>query len=147
MFTPLAPCHREDYLRMAEAFYHSDAVDHLVPPSHFSAAFDALVAGSPYLSGFALTQDGQVAGYALLMKTWSQEAGGLTVWVDELYVEPLFRGHGLGREFLEALPRIFPEAVAFRLELAPDNHRAESLYGRLGFRPLAYRQMIRQIDP
>ena len=61
MFTPLAPCHREDYLRMAEAFYHSDAVDHLVPPSHFSAAFDALAAGSPYLSGFALTQDDEMA--------------------------------------------------------------------------------------
>lgn len=142
MFTPLTAAHRADYLRFAKAFYHSDAVDHAIPLSHMARTFDALTAGSPYLAGYLLTRQGTPAGYALLMKTWSQEAGGLTVWVDELYVDPAFRGAGLGGAFLTALPALFPDAAAFRLELAPGNTGARALYARLGFQPLDYAQMI-----
>lgn len=142
MFTPLTAAHRADYLRFAKAFYCSDAVEHPIPLSHMERTFDALAAGSPYLAGFLLTHQGAPAGYALLMKTWSQEAGGLTVWADELYVDPAFRGHGLGGAFLKALPALFPDAAAFRLELEPDNTGARALYARLGFQPLGYAQMI-----
>ena len=37
-----------------------------------------------------------MAGYALLAKTFSQEAGGLVVWLDEMYVRPAYRSKGLG---------------------------------------------------
>ena len=113
MFTPLTAAHRADYLRFAKAFYCSDAVEHPIPLSHMERTFDALAAGSPYLAGFLLTHQGAPAGYALLMKTWSQEAGGLTVWVDELYVDPAFRGHGLGGAFLRRCRRSSPKPPPF----------------------------------
>ena len=67
--------------------------------------------GSPFLAGYLFLHAGQAAGYALLMKTWSQEAGGLVVWLDELYIAPAFQGHGLGSAFLRALPDLFPNAA------------------------------------
>ena len=46
-----------------------------------------------------LEQDGETAGYGLLSLKYSHEAGGLELWVEELYVRPAFRGRGLGHEF------------------------------------------------
>lgn len=142
MFTPLTAAHRADYLRFAQAFYRSDAVDHPIPLAHMERTFDAILEGSPYLAGYLFTHQGEPAGYALLMRSWSQEAGGPVVWVDELYVDSAFRGHGLGGAFLKALPDLFPGAAGFRLELEPDNTGARALYARLGFQPLWYDQMI-----
>lgn len=142
MFEPLTAAHRADYLAMVGRFYSSDAVDHAIPLAHAEATFDAVLAGSPYLAGYLLTHAGRTAGYALLMKTWSQEAGGMVVWVDELYVDAAFRGRGLGAAFLRALPDLFPEAAAFRLELTPCNEGARALYTRLGYAPLGYEQML-----
>lgn len=142
MFEPLTAAHRADYLAMVQDFYGSDAVDHTIPLSHAERTFDAILAGSPYVAGYLFTQGDRPAGYALLMKSWSQEAGGLVVWVDEVYVDAAFRGTGLGSAFLAALPDLIPEAAAFRLELTPCNEKARALYTRLGYVPLAYAQMI-----
>ena len=142
MFQPLTPAHRADYLALVQAFYGSDAVDHPIPLSHAEATFDAIAHGSPFLAGYLFLHAGQAAGYALLMKTWSQEAGGLVVWLDELYIAPAFQGHGLGSAFLRALPDLFPTAAAFRLEVTPCNQGARNLYSRMGYAPLGYEQMI-----
>ena len=103
MFTPLTAAHRADYLRFAKAFYCSDAVEHPIPLSHMERTFDALAAGSPYLAGFLLTHQGAPAGYALLMKTWSQGVGGRALCGSRL------PGTRPGRRFFKgaagALPR------------------------------------------
>ena len=84
-----------------------------------------------------------MAGYALLAHTWSQESGGDVIWVEELYVLPQFRGKGLGTAFFEELRRKYPHASRFRLELEPDNERAEKLYRKMGFDFLEYCQMVK----
>lgn len=50
-------------------------------------------------------KDNQKAGYALLAKMFSQEAGGEVIWIDEIFVLPQFRSIGLGSEFLNLLKR------------------------------------------
>ena len=135
---------RETYLGMARDFYHSDAVLHPVPDENLSATFDEMMASDAYLTGLIFEKDGKTAGYALLCKTWSQEAGGKTVWIDELYVLPEFRGQGVGHEFFARLQEIEP-AARYRLEIEPDNARAEKLYRSMGFLPLEYKQLVNDI--
>lgn len=146
MLRPITAADEAAYLQMARDFYDSEAVDHAVPEAYLRRTFQALMAGTPYAACYILEADGQTAGYALLAHTWSQEGGGLAVWIEELYVQPQFRGQGLGRSFFEALRTLYPSAARFRLELEPDNQRAGALYRRMGFQPLAYRQMVQDVE-
>ena len=137
---------RTDYLLMARDFYASEAVYRNVPDRHFEDTFDELMRSDRYALGYILQHEGQTAGYALLAKTFSQEAGGMVVWLDELYVMPAFRSLGLGRAFFEYLHEHLPPDVRrIRLEVEADNERAISLYRRLGFEDLPYCQMIQDL--
>lgn len=142
MIRKIAPGDREEYLKMAAEFYRSDAVLHPVPESHFARAFDEMMRSGDALIGLIFEEDGKRAGYALLCGSYSQEAGGRVVWIDEIYLRPEFRGRGLGKAFFAALPKLAP-AARYRLEIEPDNARAEKLYRALGFQPLGYKQMVR----
>ena len=145
MIRKITPADREIYIEMARAFYHSEAVLHPVPDAHYARAFDEMMRSEDYLLGLIFEQDAKPAGYALLCKTWSQEAGGSAVWIDEIYVLPEFQGRGLGRAFFAELEAIAP-AARYRLEIEPDNTRAEALYRRMGFEVLPYRQMVRDTN-
>ena len=136
------------YLEMAREFYQTDAVSHPVPEAYFVRTYDELLRGSPYAEGYILECDGQDAGYALLARSFSQEAGGPVVWVDELYVRPQFRGRGVGKRFLAGLTELVgPQVRRLRLEVSPGNTRAARLYAGFGFAPLEYRQMVREQGP
>ena len=142
-FRAITPSDRDDYLRMAYAFYHSAAVLHPVPDAHFEATFEEMMRSPDYARGYILECDDNVAGYALLAVTFSQEAGGLTWWVEELYVEETYRGKGLGSGFLkELIVAAPPEVKRIRLEVEEDNTRAVKLYRSLGLEPLDYGQMV-----
>lgn len=142
MIRPLTQADREDYLTMCREFYHSDAVLAPVPDSYFERTFAQLISGSPYAMGLMLEEDGQAAGYCLLAVTWSQEAGGLVWWQEELYIRPAFQSRGLGSAVLRYLQENRPQDVTrFRLELEPENQGARRLYRHLGYRDLDYDQM------
>lgn len=136
----------QQILTMMEEFYSSPAVLHKVPQFYFQKTFQEICNGSPYCDLYLLETAAGVAGYALLAKTYSNEAGGLVVWIEEIYVREPFRGCGLGKEFFAVLERDYGGSVArFRLEVEEDNVEAILLYKRLGFEPLPYRQMIREL--
>lgn len=145
MFRKITAADREDYLRLAHDFYHSEAVLHPVPDAYLERAFDEMMRSEAYLTGLIFEWEGKTAGYALLAKTYSQEAGGSAVWIDELYVMPEFRSRGIGKDFFAHLQRIAP-AARYRLEIEPDNARAERLYRSMGFDVLGYKQLVMDID-
>lgn len=133
----------EAYLQMAQDFYSSDAVDHNLPRSYFENTFRELMRSEEYAQAFFLEVRGETAGYALLAKTFSQEAGGMVVWAEELYIKPEYRGRGLCHAYLAYLKEHLPKDVKrLRLEAESTNRRAISLYRRLGFQDLPYCQMI-----
>lgn len=144
MLRPITASDRAAYLAMAHDFYHSPAVDHPVPDDFLIRTLETVLDGSPYARIFLWEQDGEIAGYVQLSLTWSQEAGGLTVWIEELYVKPPFRGQGLGHSFFAQLPQLVPNAARWRLEVEPDNTRAKALYQSLDFEPIAYESLIRE---
>ena len=131
------------FCTLSDEFYHSDGVLHPVPEENFHRAFAEMMRSDDYVQGFILECDGEPAGYALLLKSYSQEAGGVVVWIDELYVRPEFRSRGLGSEFFGFVFERCP-AARYRLEIEPENVRARALYEKLGFSELPYAQMIRE---
>lgn len=133
---------RKIYLDMAKAFYESDAVLHSVDEQNFINTFNELMRSDAYAECYLMETDGHIAGYALLSKTFSQEAGGLVYWIEEIFVLPEFRSMGLGKEFFSFLNNRLPQNTKrLRLEVEEDNTRAFSLYKKLGFKELPYLQM------
>lgn len=139
----------DTYLALAAAFYQDgDAVDHVVPAHHAQRTFAALMEGTPYADALlAEDEDGTPLGFVLLALTWSNEAGGLTVWIEELFVHDHARGRGVGRALMDAVRAAYPEAARFRLEVTADNVRATRMYRARGYVPLAYDQMILDFPP
>jgi GNAT superfamily N-acetyltransferase len=79
---------------------------------------------------------GRIAGYAFLVRFWSNALGGEVCEVDELYVRPDERGKGLGSALFESIDAgRFGSFTATALGVTPGNARARRLYERLGFLP------------
>ena len=144
MIRKITPADRDIYLAMAWEFYHSEAVLHAVPDENYVRTFDEMMRSDAYMIGLIFEWEEQVAGYALLCKTYSQEAGGMAVWIDELYLRPEFRNRGMGKAFFAELENLVP-AARYRLETEPDNLRAEKLYKSMGFEELGYKQLVKDI--
>lgn len=141
-----APGDREDFLEMCVDFYSGDAAMEAIPVSQMRATFDAVLGGSPYVKGFIFDQDGDAAGYGLMYPFYSNEAGGLCLMLDEIYVRPAFQGRGFGSQYLrEAASASGLEVVALKLEICPRNPRARALYERSGFHELGYGCMIKML--
>ena len=124
-------------------FYQSDAVDHTVPVEILRETFEHAVSDDPLIEGFILEDDcGQRLGYAYITHLFASEAGKC-IMIEEVYIDPDKRGNGYGKAFFDWLFAAYPETARFRLEVTPENPRAQKLYERMGFTVLDYRQMIR----
>lgn len=132
------------YFEMAKDFYSSDAVYRNVPEDNFAKTFRELMRSDVYTVCYILEHHDTVAGYALLARTFSQEAGGMVLWIEELYVKPEYRCCGLGHEFFAYLHSNLPEGLRrIRIEAEDDNKRAISLYRQYGFEDLPYSQLTK----
>jgi len=139
---------KDEYIKMSEAFFNSYAVDHTVPAEHFQSTFDQCINASPYTRGMALISEGIFAGYALASFTWSNEAGGICVWIEELYIQEESRGYGIGKAFLEFIESEYAgKAKRLRLEVTLSNSRAAELYRNLGYTELDYCQLVKDFHP
>ncbi|GAB2045332.1 hypothetical protein AGATL06_18290 [Agathobaculum sp. TL06] len=139
----IEPRDRDFFLSRNAAFYRSSACDHAIPPQNAERTFELLLHGTPYADCLiAEDDDGAPCAYLLLALTWSNEAGGLCVWLDELMVDETVRGTGIGRKMIAAAHEKYNSAARYRLEVTESNVRAAALYRMLGFEELAYRQMI-----
>ena len=135
------------YITMAEEFYNSDAVLHPIPRDHFEKTANEALRSDEYAEIYLLEYEGETAGYGLTARTFSQEAGGQVLWIEELYIRKEFRSKGLGREFFSSLEdKNRGEIVRLRLEVEADNTRAISLYERLGYEVLDYVQMVKDFQ-
>jgi ribosomal protein S18 acetylase RimI-like enzyme len=135
---------RNIYLELTKRFYETDAVLEPIPEKHRIDTFEELMRSDEYAQCYILESENNVAGYALLSKTFSQEAGGIVVWLEEFYVTDEYRGRGLGKEFLSYMEKNIP-AARFRLEVEKDNFKAISLYKRAGFSYLPYIQLKKDL--
>ncbi len=146
MIRKFMPEDREDYIRFSTEFYNSSAVDKPVPREHFEQGFDEMMRSDVYVQGYMLVCDGNNVGYCVTMKTYSVEAGGITIWIDELFVLEEYRSKGLGRELFKYIEENGDKKLRrIRLEVELENGRAISLYKKMGFEPAPYDGMWKTI--
>ncbi len=143
MIRDIVSADREIFLSMAKSFYSSSAVVHNVDSGNFEATFTAAMDKSPFIRIFIIEDEGNPIGYALLSFTHSNEAGGLVVWIEEIYISEACRGKGYGSRFLGFVEQEYPSAKRIRLEVRGDNEEAVELYYRLGYEALDYVQMVK----
>ena len=80
------------------------------------------------------------------MKQTPLKNGGKVAWVEEIFINPEYRGQGLGKEFFNFIKKeIEPHCTRIRLEVEEDNIKAKKLYSSLGFEILPYQQMVKEL--
>lgn len=133
----------QTFLNMTELFYASDAVLYPLPPKHHIDTFNEIMRSNVYLEGYILEYEDKPVGYAITNKTYSHEAGGITLWIDDIYILKEYRSKGIGKEFFNYLKLTLGTSVArLRLEVEADNKRAIKFYRKIGFSKLKYVQMF-----
>ena len=128
---------REKYVAMAKDFYSSPAVLENIPEENITRSFLEFTGGTPFGDAFIFEENGAIVGYGVLAYTYSQEAGGKVVWLEEIYVCPAYRGKGKGSKFIDFVLEKIP-AKRYRLETEPENEDAARLYIRKGFELFEY---------
>ena len=78
------------------------------------------------------------AGFAVYFPTFSTFLGRPGVYLEDLYVTPPWRGHGLGRQLLAYVARVAVERGGGRMEwsVLDWNELALGVYRRIGARPM-----------
>ena len=98
-------------------------------------AFTALLADDRLGHVWFIQSDSQDIGYVVVTLCYSMEYGGLSAFVDDLFVRPAFRGAGLGTGALAEV-RAFCAAHGVRaihVETGRENGAAKAVYRRAGF--------------
>jgi GNAT superfamily N-acetyltransferase len=80
------------------------------------------------------SQTGEAAGFALFFHTFSTFLTRPGIWLEDLFVYPRFRGHGLGRALISGVGAIARERGCGRFEWAvlDWNTDAIAFYEKLG---------------
>jgi len=93
--------------------------------------------------------DGVPAGFALFFYNFSTFLGRPGLYLEDLYVKPEFRGHGLGKALLVYLARVANARGCGRMEWAvlDWNEPAIAFYESLGARRLREWQLCRLTGP
>ena len=137
-----APNHEAEFYQMCRDFFSSPAVCHEIKAEDMKTTFELTQKGSPYLRGLMMTQGTDILGYVLLSFTYSNEVGGMVVWIEELYVKEAHRNRGLGKQALQWIIKEYQKNTKrFRLEVTEENEGAKKLYRSFGFDILPYQQM------
>ena len=78
--------------------------------------------------------DGEAVGYAIYFTTFSSFECRPGLWLEDVYVRPALRGHGIGRELMALVAEVAVERGCARLEwVALDwNETAIGFYEKLG---------------
>ena len=92
--------------------------------------------------------DGELVGVAVISFLWTLEHGGPAAWLDEVYVAPTRRGHGIGKQLIEAAMQVASESgcIALDLEVDAGHEAAERLYQRMDFRRHRRVRWVRMLD-
>lgn len=110
-----------------------------------AAALDGALA-DPSRGVALIAREAEAAvGVAYVSFVWTMEHGGLSAWLEELYVIPARRGRGIGARLLDeavALARA-RGCAAIDLEVEARHARAANLYARAGFRAHSRARWVR----
>ena len=132
---------RASVLEMMRVFYASPAVHTNGSERIFQADISACVGDSPYAEGYVFEQDGVIAGYGMIAKSFSTEFGKPCIWIEDIYLLPAYRRSGAATKFIQMLRAAHPDTV-IRLEAEEENVTALAAYHKNGMTELPYIELI-----
>ncbi|HEX6117005.1 MAG TPA: GNAT family N-acetyltransferase [Solirubrobacterales bacterium] len=106
------------------------------PDAGIEAMARALVGGAGVVFA-ARRGEEPIAGFATSAVKWSMLRGARVALLDDLFVDPGARGHGLADRLIAACAEWgrARDAVALEWQTALDNERAKAVYDRVGAKP------------
>jgi len=135
----------DEVFTMMKVFYASPAVICKADDEILMRDIKSCTGENPYIEGFVFVFARQTAGYAMTAKSFSTEAGGITLWVEDLYIKPEFRQKGIGTKFFKFIEDYYAGKYArLRLEVEAENRKAINVYQKCGYHELPYIQMIKE---
>ena len=105
---------------------------------HWAArSFASLLAEPSRGAVWLMEEDGVPVGHAVLSVRHAMEFGGLSAYIDDLFVRPAYRRRGAARAGLDALVAECRrrDCRAIEVEVGPDNRAAIALYRSYGLAP------------
>lgn len=141
MIRPLTKQDTEQFVQMSTQFYSMPCCDHQIDKQHFYDTVDYCLNGASDYAVLIMEDNGEILGYCSLAISYSTEAGGKNVLIDEVFIKDQYQGKGLGHQFFDYIFAHYP-AKRYRLECTESNQGAMKLYKSLGFEYLEYLQMV-----
>ena len=142
IIAPMTVAHATKVHTMMQTFYASDAVHTNGSDAIFHNDIQACISDNPYLEGFVFLQDEDVVGYSMIAKSFSTEFGRSCIWIEDIYLQPQFRGQGMAGKFFAFLEECYPGAI-LRLEAEEENIGAVRAYRKAGFDVMPYLEMYK----
>jgi len=125
---------KKDFYDMAALFYESGVADKIICREILHNTFNQCVNKSPFIRGVFICHDYLICGYALLTFTYSNEYGGLIMFIDELYVKEDFRTKGIASFFLSSIISEYKNDVVYVEVVISKNNRADvNICQKIGF--------------
>jgi len=143
----LSPCTGEEWdilTAFVAAFCAEDG--HAHGPRN-EATLRELMANPALGRALMIRRDRVPAGYVVLCYGFSLEFHGRDAFIDEFYVAPEHRGHGIGAQVLDLLEEVARAdgVKALHLEVMDGNESATRLYTRHGFETRKSRLMTKRL--
>lgn len=117
---------------IAALYQHDEDFDSLV---NIEAGVNSLMKNEALANAYFIKRGDNKIGYVILTRYHSVEKGGLTLYIDELFVEERFRREGVGKKIMGEIIQIAKEEGAKGLwaQTEPLNDGAQSFFISLGF--------------
>jgi len=127
------PHDREAVLVLLRAQYDGHGIE--ISDARLAAGVDGVLSDARRGLILVAREAGKVIGFAGMTFLWSFEHGGPAAWLEELFVVPERRAHGIGGALIEEAIDVAQSRGCFAvdLEVEASHARAESLYLRHDF--------------
>ena len=134
----------DEVFGMMKTFYNSPAVFTNGSDEIFGADLKAsLDDNCQFVECYVFVFEKQILGYAMIAKSFSTEFGKPCIWLEDLYLKPEFRGHGIIPKFISKLENENKNSI-LRLEVEEENSHAVHVYEKSGFSRLPYAEMKKE---
>lgn len=130
---PAAPADVRDIIALVEEYYRHEGYP--FDAAELTGVVARLIDNPSRGLLWVIEPEDRIVGYCVLTWGYSLEHRGQDAFIDELYVAPAYRSHGLGAAALQAAECACRAAGvrSLHLEVERINVRAQELYRRLGF--------------
>lgn len=119
---------------LVEQYWHFEAIEGF-DAARVAALLQRVIADPSLGRTWLASVDGEPAGYLLAVFVFSLEHQGVTAEIDELFVAPPHREHGIGKQLLAAGEAAFRAAGCTKvsLQIGRDNAAARAFYRGHGY--------------